>query len=332
MIREILPSLYCIEVPLPNNPLKATNSFVLTSDDRNLVIDTGFLREECMSAMTAGLDEIGVDLDRTDFFVTHLHADHFGLVPSLIRPGAKAYMSRLDAAPMRRGSGFLTMNEYAGLAGFPEELLEAALQNHPGFKHGPRTQIDLTQFGNGDTVTVGDYTLTGVETPGHTNGHICLYDRDKKMFIAGDHILGDITPNIQLWSDEGNTLGDYIDSLNKVSELEIDLCLPGHRSLIEDAAGRIRELKVHHRDRCNEVLDILEKGPQHAYRVASQMTWDIEAKSWEDFPLMQKWFATGEAIAHLKFIEEKGYIRKEAAVNGKIAYSLDSDSRLKTVD
>jgi hypothetical protein len=42
-----------------------------------------------------------------------------------------------------------------------------------------------------------------------------------------------------------------------------------------------------------------------AYEVASRMTWDIKCNSWEEFPLAQKWFATGEAISHLRYLKEK---------------------------
>ena len=91
----------------------------------------------------------------------------------------------------------------------------------------------------------------------------------------------------------------------------MDLMLPGHRSLIRDPIKRIDELKTHHRRRLDEVLTILDSEPANAYGVASQMNWDIEADSWEDFPLTQKWFATGEAIAHLRYLEEKEAIRRK---------------------
>jgi hypothetical protein len=41
------------------------------------------------------------------------------------------------------------------------------------------------------------------------------------------------------------------------------------------------------------------------------MTWDLDADSWEQFPRAQKWFATGEAIAHLRCLEEEGKITRE---------------------
>jgi glyoxylase-like metal-dependent hydrolase (beta-lactamase superfamily II) len=107
-------------------------------------------------------------------------------------------------------------------------------------------------------------------------------------------------------------LKHYLASLDKVFKLEIDLVLPGHRRLIDDHRARINELKAHHRNRLNEVLDILTAGSQHAYQIASQMTWDLAAKSWDHFPVAQKWFATGEAIAHLRYLEEEGKVSRKA--------------------
>jgi hypothetical protein len=41
------------------------------------------------------------------------------------------------------------------------------------------------------------------------------------------------------------------------------------------------------------------------------MTWDLDCDSWESFPRAQKWFATGEAIAHLRYLERKRLILRE---------------------
>ena len=118
----------------------------------------------------------------------------------------------------------------------------------------------------------------------------------------------DITPNIQCWSDEQNPLQDYLASLDKVNDMEIDLVLPGHRRLITDHKTRIAELKEHHERRLKEVLSILENDPRTAFQVATRMTWDLDCHSWEEFPRAQKWFATGEAIAHLRYLERRGFI------------------------
>ena len=148
-------------------------------------------------------------------------------------------------------------------------------------------------------------------TPGHTPGHTCLYEPDKKILVAGDHILTDITPNIQCWSDQRNPLKDYLASLDKVYTLKVAHVLPGHRRLFRNYRERIDELKQHHKRRVEEALSILSNGSKTAFHAASEMTWDINYESWELFPAAQKWFATGEAIAHLRYLEEKEMIIRE---------------------
>jgi len=75
----------------------------------------------------------------------------------------------------------------------------------------------------------------------------------------------------------------------------------------------------------DEILTILKKGSGTAYQVASGMTWDITWESWDHFPVLQKLFATGEAIAHLQYLREKGMVFRET-LGGKLVYSLDESS------
>lgn len=68
---------------------------------------------------------------------------------------------------------------------------------------------------------------------------------------------------------------------------------------------------MHHQTRANEILVILRDKSKNAFHVASEMTWDIDCESWEQFPLAQQWFATGETIAHLSYLEEEGKIHRK---------------------
>ena len=311
MIEEVLPNLFRIEVPLPGSPLKSLNSYVIRGSDRNLVIDTGLNRKECLRVMQTGLQELGVDLEMTDFFITHLHADHLGLVPKLVRDTSKIYFNQPDAEIIEAWSGWQSMIDYAGMNGFPENELRVALHGHPGYKYSPEWIPELSILKDGDTISIGDYLFKCVETPGHTRGHTCLYEPATKSLVSGDHILNDITPNIQCWSDQGNPLKSYLASLDKVYELKVDLVLPGHRHPFRNHKERIQELKRHHQKRAGEIVLILSKAPKNAFQVASEMSWDISSESWEQFPAAQKWFATGEAIAHLRYLEERGVVVRE---------------------
>jgi glyoxylase-like metal-dependent hydrolase (beta-lactamase superfamily II) len=150
---------------------------------------------------------------------------------------------------------------------------------------------------------------------------MCLYEAGKKILFAGDLILKEITPGIQLWSDEWDPLQEYLDSLDKIGRFDIERILPGHGSPIGNYGERIRELRQHHRERLDEILSILEKGGKNAFQIGSRMSWDISYDSWDFFPVLQKMFALGETIAHLKHLEGKGRIRKEMHKK-VIVYSL----------
>jgi len=329
MPEELFPNLFRIEIPLPDSPLKYLNSYLIKGSDRNLVVDTGLNRDECLTAMHAGLAALEVDLDRTDFFITHLHADHFGLVGRLVRETGKIYFNRPDTELIESWEGFDPMIAYAGANGFPENELRAALHNHPGHKYGSDWIPELNIINEGDKFNIGGFHFACVQTPGHTMGHMCLYEPDRKILIAGDHILIDITPNIQCWSDDENPLKEYLASLDKVDKLEVKHVLPGHRRLFSDHHGRIDELKQHHVIRLEETLGILQEGPMSAFEVASRMTWDIKCDSWEEFPVAQRWFATGEAISHLRFLEEEGKLSRRKNSDATVYELVKSSPGLK---
>ena len=66
-------------------------------------------------------------------------------------------------------------------------------------------------------------------------------------------------------SDEWNPLKAYLESLDKVYQLDIELVLPGHREVFRNAKERIQELKDHHRKRLDEIIAILEKGRNECF-------------------------------------------------------------------
>ena len=70
-------------------------------------------REECIREMNSALQELDVDLKKTDFFITHLHADHLGLVANLASDTSKVYYGE------RRTPGTSTPRPGTGLRGAP---------------------------------------------------------------------------------------------------------------------------------------------------------------------------------------------------------------------
>src|SRR5450759_2481253 len=137
MIDEVMENLYRIEVPLPNSPLKELNSYIIKGNDRNLIIDTGFNRSVCYDAMHKGLADLNVDLSKTDFMITHMHADHTGLLERLATKTSTVYFSRIDSRVFDKDNSWQPMIDYALINGFPADELMNALHSHPGFKYRP---------------------------------------------------------------------------------------------------------------------------------------------------------------------------------------------------
>lgn len=321
MIREICPNLFQLEIPLPGSPLKALNAYVIKDPERSLIVDTGMHMEECKLAMLAGLTQLEIDLNQADFFITHMHKDHLGLVVELAGGHSKVYFNAPDAEIVDSESRWQIITDYTRTSGFafPISELEAALESHPGYRRYTNGYPEFTILEEGDILTAGGYRFCCVETPGHSRGHLCLYEADKRILISGDHILAGITPNISQLSDDMDALHAYLQSLNKIAAYDVDLVLPGHRAIFTDCRGRIKELKEHHWTRAEEVLSILDRGPQNAYQVASKMRWDLSYASWNLFPIVQQWFATAEAAAHLHYLEKEHLIEGETS-NGKMVF------------
>ncbi len=324
VFEEVLPQLFRAEIPLPNNPLKATNSYIIKDKERNLIIDTGMNLEECHTAMTAVLKELRIDLDQTDFYITHLHVDHLGLVGELAARSSRIFFNEPDAGIVALNNLWELLFQMAARHGFPKNELKDALARHPANRYSATGPFDFKLVKEGDRLAYGPYTFTCVHTPGHTPGHLCLYEPHRKLFVSGDHILGDITPNISAWDDAENPLKIYLQSLDKVYRMEIELLLPGHRRIVSDCRGRILELKKHHEERLQEVASIIKTiGPGSAYEVAAQMEWDIDTRIWEHFPATQKWFAIGEAIAHVRYLEDAGTVRRKQQ-NDTVLFHISS--------
>ena len=325
-VEEILRNIYKIEIPLPKSPLKALNSYLIKAGGRFLIIDTGWNRQECRDEMLSNLKRLNVDLGKTDFFITHLHVDHLGLVANLATDSSTVYFNQKEAGMINCDSvekerRWQKLYAVYLANGFPADELKKAVQSHPAHRYGLKERLDFCTVKEGDMIQIGDYSFRCIETPGHSPGHMCLYEANKKILVSGDHILFDITPNITFWLEMENSLKEYLASLEKVYTLDVNLMLPGHRNIWNNHTRRIKELQEHHQARLKEVLSSLEDGEKTAFQIAPYVTWDIQYSSWELFPAAQKWFAFGETLAHLTYLEEQGMIRRKMREN-KILFSL----------
>ena len=330
MLEQVRENLFRIEIPLPRNPLKALNAYFLRGHDRNLLIDTGFNQEECRKAMDQAKEEIGFSMQDTDIFITHCHSDHAGLAGYLAEPETRIFTGDYTAQGIsRQHDWFKNFDDLVRQGGLLDMGLTQDPATHPGYRYrtGEINIDNITIVQDGTIITVGGYNLKCILTTGHAPDHICLYEKNHKILFSGDHILGSITPNNTIWDIPWEIKIDYLDeylkSLAKIETLDIELTLPGHREILMDCYKRIQELRTHHEKRLHNVLGIMGEKAMTAAQVASKIDWNLDVKNWEEFPVAQKIFATGEALSHLSHLVCKGVLSKELQ-NGVVYYRENS--------
>ena len=325
MTKEIFKNIYLIEVPLPNNPLKNLNSYFIRGEKRNLLVDTGFNSDICYEALVQGLEEIHADMKNTDIFLTHLHSDHTGLCKRIASESSKIFIGSIDKTYLEyfsKGTYWDDTRDKFIKQGFSDNEFKMNKENNPIVKYAPPADTVYTAVEDGHVFDLGGLKLETIYTPGHTPGHMCLYIRDKKILFSGDHIIFDITPNISPLPGITDSLGSYLKSLEKLKSLEVAHTLSSHRNAMGDDKKRINELIEHHNERLDEAFSILQdSNGLSAYEVASKMTWSVRMKDWNEFPPHQKWFAVGEAAAHLDYLLHNGRINKTERNNVNI-YSI----------
>ena len=204
--------------------------------------------------------------------------------------------------------------------GFSREEMDVLWGSNPAKEMAPQIADHYDCLADGEVLEYGGWRLRCIFTPGHSPGHMCLYDKDRKTLFAGDHVLFHITPNICRWESMPDALGSYLDSLARVRDLPVELLLPAHRSETGDLRARVNELTAHHHRRLEDTFSVVQGHPGlTAYQIAGVMRWQIRCRSWEDFPLTQKFFAVGEAMSHLDYLRCRGRIEMTEQ-NGKLVW------------
>ena len=164
-------------------------------------------------------------------------------------------------------------------------------------------------------------------TPGHSAGHICLYDARNKVLLSGDHVLPHITPSVGLHVQAtSNPLADYLDSLRLIGKLEAELVLPGHGEPFPGLPERTGELA--------RASPAAARGSRHpagsgtgramsGFELASRMGWSRRS-TWDDLTGFERRMAVTEALAHIELLHARGQVEKRFE-NGEITYFVEPD-------
>lgn len=196
------------------------NVFIIESEGDSLMIDSGL-----GGRMNFGfgdqkgsikiLEDAIIHRKITQILLTHGHIDHVG--------GIMALQSKLELDVIT--SEIEAQHLKSGDSSYIEPFMASTC-----------SPIDISQeVFEGDVIHIGNFSFEILHTPGHTHGSISLWDKKNHILVSGDTVF----PQGSFGRTDlrtGNSK-DLVESLRRLSELEIHVLLPGHMSPVISTSG-----------------------------------------------------------------------------------------------
>ena len=307
----MLPGLWRLRLPLPWPGVPHGNAYAIAAGDGIVLVDTGLHEPGSLRQLELALDQANLNLELVRLVVcTHAHSDHYGqAAPIMERSGAPLWMhpnhEHMTKAAEDPERTFERRFEIARQSGVPAETLAAYRRGsrrrevrhrrdrHAGQGALPGVEVD-TDLG----------TWQVHETPGHAPSHMVLHQPERGLLLSGDHLLG----RVSLYYDLGYTpdpAGEFLDSLDVVDQLDVQLVLAGHGRPVREARRLTEANRRTIHERMHRLRAALADGPRTAFDLVPDMWVDVNLPK----PLMIGWGLT-EALCYLSHMELAGEVER----------------------
>ncbi|MDP9343207.1 MAG: MBL fold metallo-hydrolase [Actinomycetota bacterium] len=315
---------HLVVVPTPYR-VGPANVYVL--DDGPLTLfDCGPNTPAAMNALRLGMAGLGLALEQVArVVISHGHPDHYGLAPAIQEAsGAQVFVGEHDLPKINERRTIFETGALLMEAGIPMEVLVDMGERdrkmgdlHPPIEHA----IPLS---GGERFQFDDFVLEAMHLPGHTSGHICLLEPERRILFAGDTLLLHISPNplLEPRPDDPTvrrkSLVEYLHTLDVLESLELTEVWPGHGEPILDPPATIRQIKEHHQERKERLAERLDGDGKSPFQLAREM--------WQNLEGFDNFLAVSEVVAHLDLLEMEGRA-EQVAKDGVAFYRRPSDAR-----
>jgi glyoxylase-like metal-dependent hydrolase (beta-lactamase superfamily II) len=297
-----------------------TNVYVVEGNNGNILIDSGWGDSEVIWAFREGLREDNLKFRDINWIViTHIHPDHYGLAGKLKELcGAELAVHRTEAGLINSrykdfGGLLKDMGDMLSSNGVPQSELADLKQASLWMNQFVSPALPDVSLDDGDRISNGSFGFEVLRTPGHSPGHICLYEARKRWLFSGDHVLANCIPHVGFHPQSGdNPLKDYIDSLEMVNGLGVNFVFPGHGPVFNSLKLRAMEIFEHHEQRERAIMAALDDGLKTAYHVAAEIPWKLETGGvrFSDLGALDRRLAILGTIAHLRLLASEGSVGK----------------------
>jgi glyoxylase-like metal-dependent hydrolase (beta-lactamase superfamily II) len=333
-VEDLGGGLYRIPLPLPGDALTAVNVYAIAREDGVDLIDAGMALAQARERLAEALGQLGYGLpDIRNFFITHIHQDHYTLAVELrttlrgqiaLGEEERANMAAIRAVDGgRHEPGFIEMLHALGAAELAEQV-RAILGPRPADPLPQLTWDDPDRWlADGAVIELPSRSLRAIHTPGHTSGHMVFHDEAAAVLFAGDHVLPHITPSIGFQPVITRlALDQYLGSLRLMLALPDARLLPAHGPVTDSTHARVNELLAHHETRLEQTLEAASGGPVTAFAVAAALPWTRRKRRLAELDPMNQLLAIGETAAHLEVLVLRGVLTRLTSREGVDFYTL----------
>jgi glyoxylase-like metal-dependent hydrolase (beta-lactamase superfamily II) len=297
-LSEVAAGVFELRLPIPFED-GLVNVFLFVDGTEADLLDCGMNSDESVAEIKQAMAHLGAKRLRR-LVVTHIHPDHYGAAGSLAGEGmADLYIHRLEVPLVHPRYVELEqlvkeVRTYLLVNGVPEDESEVLSNSQRALSQVVKTAEPSVQLDGAESLPMGRRHLRVEWTPGHSPGHICLYDQQDELLFAGDTLLPDLSPNIGLHPQSTpDPLHEYLDGLRRLAAYEPKLILPSHGRPFREAPARVKVLEAHHKRRLDQIVEIVGQGKETGWEVALEL-WGPRENFYE------KRLALQEALAHLQ--------------------------------
>ena len=321
---QVAPGVLWLRMPLPM-ALNHINVWALADGDTWTVVDTGMQTTETAAAWQSAFSGAlgGRPVGRV--ICTHMHPDHIGMAGWMTRRfGCQLWITRLEyltcrmlAADTGREPPADAIRFYRA-AGWDEDAIEDYKTRFGGFgKHIYALPDSFRRITDGDELEIGGHIWRAVVGRGHSPEHLCLHCPQLALMISGDQVLPRITSNVSVFptEPEADPLADWLASITEVGCRVPDdvLVLPAHNEPFRGLHTRLGQLRARHEEALGGLREALRE-PKRAIDVFHVMFR-------RPVGLSLLTFATGEALAHLNCLMQRGQATRELDARGIAWYA-----------
>ncbi|MDO5044865.1 MAG: MBL fold metallo-hydrolase [Coriobacteriia bacterium] len=317
------PSVFQIEVPMIDNFLATVNCYVVESEGKYLIIDSGSKTKEAYAVIKQVLDELAIDYSSTQVFLTHPHFDHAGLVSQLVSPDAPVYLSAYDYQLTSQEKNILNEALYLKRLiheGVDEKAARSYKYLHTFFRLFDDTSNRLVYVQAGDSIELGAFSFQVLSASGHTPDQLALYEESSGLYFCGDQVLEQLNPSIDVSFDGLDLTGNNIARLQELLERKLIL-MPGHGRVNVKPQERIQKLLDHHLKRREEFKRTIAENPgRSGFEIVRAAKWSAD-KDWSRLsPIIQS-LILRQGFSNLDHLKNSGEI-EQSIQNDKYYYFI----------